>query len=78
MPKAIATPKEVFPMQSAIRVNISLRYDTLDRLDQYAFEQHVSRSQAITNLVWKAKVDFKIARGQVTLEEHLAALAKET
>ncbi|MBR1711399.1 MAG: hypothetical protein IJ719_21685 [Clostridia bacterium] len=61
-------------MISTKRVNISLQYDTLDRLDQYAFEQHVSRSQAITNLVWKAKVDYQITRGQVTIEEYMASL----
>ena len=47
-------------MPNVKRINISLQSDTLDRLDQYAFEEHVSRSQAITSLVWKAHVKNRV------------------
>lgn len=58
-------------MQQAIRINISLSGDTLERLDQYAFENHSSRSKAITDLIWKAQVKNTQLRGQITLEELL-------
>lgn len=54
---------------TTIRVNISVRRDTLERLDQYAFENHSSRSQAITDLVWNAKVKNCQLRGQISLDE---------
>ena len=50
------------------RVNISIRDDTLERLDQLAFEEHKSRSQAITDLVWNAKVKRQQLRGQTSME----------
>ena len=52
-----------------VRVNISLRADTLERLDQFAYEQHKSRSQAITDLVWQAKVRNVQIRGQTSMTE---------
>lgn len=39
-----------------VRVNISLDESTLERLKQYAFENHTNVSQAITDLIWKQKV----------------------
>ena len=53
------------------RVNISIGEDTLERLDQFAFEQHMSRSQAITALVWKAGVKGTQIRGQLSVDEML-------
>ena len=53
------------------RVNISLSADTLERLDQYALEHHMNRSQAITDLTWNAKVKYSQVRGQIELEEYL-------
>ena len=54
------------------RVNISVDGDTLERLDQYAFEQHKTRSQAITDLVWQAKVKYEQLRGQYSISDLLA------
>lgn len=56
-------------MPDVKRINISVRSDTLDRLDQYAFEQHVSRSQAITSLVWNAHVKNSTVRGQMNMDD---------
>lgn len=53
------------------RVNISIRDDTLARLDQLAFEEHKSRSQAITDLVWNAKVKNQQLRGQTSMQSWL-------
>ena len=53
------------------RINISIRDDTLNRLDQLAFEEHKSRSQAITDLVWNAKVKNQQIRGQTSMESWL-------
>lgn len=52
---------------SVKRVNLSLQDDTLARLDQYALEQHESRSQAVTDLVWSASVKYSQARGQIRM-----------
>lgn len=54
-----------------VRINISITCDTLDRLDQYAFENHSSRSKAITDLVWKAHVKNAQLRGQISLDEYM-------
>lgn len=55
------------------RVNISIRDDTLSRLDQLAYEEHKSRSQAITDLVWSAKVKYQQIRGQTSMENWLGS-----
>ncbi len=55
------------------RVNISIRDDTLSRLDQLAFEEHKSRSQAITDLVWNAKVKNQQIRGQTNMDNWLGS-----
>ena len=60
-------------MVNVRRINVSLRSDTLERLDQYAFEEHVSRSQAITSLVWKARVKNSTVRGQMNIDDFLNA-----
>jgi len=53
----------------AIRVNISLTPDTLEHLDQYAFEQHKSRSQVITDYVWTLKTKNNVVRNQMHFDE---------
>ena len=55
-------------MNTQCRINISLGTDTLERLDQLAFEEHKSRSQAITDLVWKSKVLYSQIRGQTNMD----------
>ena len=58
------------------RLNISLSGDTVERLDQYAYEQHCnSRSQAITHLLWEAKVKNAQLRGQIGLDEYMNSSA---
>lgn len=50
------------------RVNITLDPDTKERLEQYAWENHLGTiSAAITDLAWKAKVKNTQLRGQQTL-----------
>jgi hypothetical protein len=49
------------------RVNISLSEDTVQRLKQYAWENHTNVSQAITNWIWSAKVNNEQVRGQQTI-----------
>lgn len=58
-------------MVTAKRINISLQSDTLARLDQYAFEEHFNRSQAITALVWKANVKNTNVRGQMSIDDYI-------
>ena len=58
------------------RVNISLEGDTLERLDQFAFEQHRTRSQAVTDLVWQAKVKYEQLRGQRTITDLLGKTSR--
>lgn len=60
------------------RINISLRTDTLERLDQLSFEEHKSRSQTITDLVWKSKVQYSQIRGQTNLDDLLNPLNKNS
>ena len=50
------------------RVNISLSTDTLEHLDQYAFENHKSRSQVITDYVWSLKTKNQVLRSQMHIE----------
>lgn len=53
---------------SKTRVNISLSEDTLERLKQYAYENHTTVSGAITDWIWnKAKVKNSQIQGQTTL-----------
>ena len=51
-----------------VRVNISIDPDTHERLKQYAFEHHMTVSQAISEWIWSAKVKNEIPRGQLSLE----------
>ena len=53
------------------RVNISISEDTLERLKQYAFENHIGNgvSGAVEDLAWKAKVSGSQVRGQMSFKE---------
>lgn len=51
-----------------IRMNISVSEETAERLRQYAYENHTSVSQAITDWVWKQKVKFENLPGQAKLK----------
>lgn len=53
---------------SKVRVNVSLSEDTVERLKQFAFENHTTVSQAITDWTWKAKVKNEQIRGQQSLD----------
>lgn len=50
-----------------VRVNISVEEDTLERLKQYAYENHTTVSGAITDWIWSAKVKNTNVRGQMSL-----------
>lgn len=50
--------------QNKVRVNISITPDTHERLKQYAFENHKTVSQAITDWIWTEKVKNSQIRGQ--------------
>lgn len=54
--------------QQKKRVNIYLSADTVERLKQYAFENHTSVSHAITDWIWHAKVKNDQVRGQQHLD----------
>ena len=51
-----------------VRVNISIDEDTIERLKQYAYENHSTVSQVITDMAWKLKVKNEQVRGQKSLE----------
>ena len=51
-----------------LRVNISIDEDTIERLKQYAYENHSTVSQVITDMAWKLKVKNEQVRGQKSLE----------
>lgn len=50
------------------RVNIYLSVDTIDRLKQYAWENHTTVSHAITDWIWRTKVKNDQLRGQTHLK----------
>lgn len=55
------------------RVNISISEDTLERLKQYAWENHIANgvSGAVEDLAWKAKVKNAQVRGQSNIADML-------
>lgn len=55
-------------MSEKVRVNISVRKDTAERLKQYAWENHTTVSGAIEQWIWKEKVKNSQVRGQKSLE----------
>lgn len=54
--------------ENKVRVNISITLDTHERLKQYAYENHKTVSQAITDWAWAAKVKGEQVKGQQTLK----------
>lgn len=50
------------------RLNISVTPDTEERLKQYAYENHKSVSQAITDWIWGEKVKNETIRGQQSMD----------
>ena len=53
------------------RINVSLDPDTIERIKQFAWEQHKTVSQVITDWVWDKKVcrvENAQIRGQVSLD----------
>lgn len=54
---------------SKTRINLSIDADTLERLRQYAWENHSTVSKSVTDLVWAAKVKNTQVRGQMNLDE---------
>lgn len=50
------------------RVNISLAEDTVERLKQFAYENHRSVSQAVTDWVWEAPVAYGSLQNQSKIE----------
>ena len=52
---------------SRVKVNLSLEESTAHRLKQYAFEQHKTVSQAVTDWIWNEKVKNEQIRGQKSL-----------
>ncbi len=48
------------------RPPIILSHDTLERLEQFAYENHTTPTQALTDMVWKAKVKNANIRGQMS------------
>lgn len=52
------------------RINISLDTEIIERIDQYAKENHTSRSGAITQLILNAKIKGTTQiRGQMSIGE---------
>lgn len=54
-------------VQMKQRVNISITEDTAERLKMYAWENHKTVSQAITDWIWSEKVKNTQIRGQLSL-----------
>lgn len=52
-----------------VRLNLSLDEDTLERMCQYAWENHSTLSKAVTDLIWAAKVKNTQVRGQLSLDK---------
>ena len=53
------------------RINILISEDTAERLKMYAWENHKTVSQAITDRSWTAKVKNAQVRGQTTLADRM-------
>ena len=61
-------PRGYITIMSKVRINISLSPDTVEGLKQYAYEQHKTISQAITDWTWNAKVKNEQIRGQQSFD----------
>ena len=51
-----------------VKVNLSVDESTAERLKQYAYEQHTTVSQAVTDWIWSAKVKNNNVRGQISFD----------
>lgn len=65
-------------MKSTKNVCITLTPDTHERIKQYAFENHLSVSAALTQLIWAAKVKNVQVRGQYSLKEVADSVRSES
>lgn len=52
-----------------VKVNLSLEESTAERLKQFAWENHTTVSQAVTDWIWSAKVKNAQVRGQRSLTD---------
>lgn len=50
------------------RVNLYLSEDTIERLKQYAWENHTSASHAVTEWIWHARIKNEQVRGQLRVD----------
>jgi PII-like signaling protein len=55
------------------RINISITYDTAERLKTYAWENHKTVSQAVTDWIWAEKVKNTQIRGQTVMPDMIKA-----
>lgn len=51
-----------------VKVNLSLDEDTAERLKQFAWENHKTVSQTVTDWIWKQRVQNSQVRGQASLD----------
>lgn len=65
---AVVERRSIMRQSEKKRVNIYLSEDTIERLKQYAWEQHTSVSHAITDWIWHTKVRNDQIRGQKKLK----------
>lgn len=56
-------------MRTKTRINISITEDTAERLKQFAYENHTTVSQTITDWIWSKKVKGENLKGQTKLNE---------
>ncbi len=47
---------------------LDLSRDTRSRLEQYAYENHTTASQAVTDWIWRSKVKNENLRGQIQFD----------
>lgn len=50
------------------KVLLSLAPDTAERLRQYAYEQHKSMSQVVTDYIWSVSVKYTNLPGQTEIK----------
>lgn len=55
-------------MSKKKKISLSLSEDTIERLKQYAWENHTNMSQAVTDWIWAEKVKNDQIRGQQTIK----------
>lgn len=60
-----------------IKLNLSLDEDTVERLKQYATEQHMNVSGAVTQWIWGVKISGADPRGQQTITGNVCAAKRK-